>query len=201
MENNTTKEKILTAAIKLFSLTGYDQVSMRDIAAEVGIGVASIYNHFPSKEDILRSMYDLYIEEHRKVIPSLEELYTRLETENINDLLMKTANYWEPYIHKNMDLIVLIAGQRIFLDKASEDFIRDQFFRPITDIWIPLLTRAIKIGKIESFDIASFIRLASSFAFCTVGLNSTGMKIDAEQWNNGMNMLFSLLKPLTKEKM
>jgi hypothetical protein len=146
-------------------------------------------------------MYDLYAEEHRKVIPPVEDLYAQLETENINTLLLKAANYWEPYVQKKLDLIVLIAGQRIFIDKASEDFIRDQFFKPITDIWIPLLTRAIKIGKIESFDIASFIRLASSFAFCTVGLNSTGMKIDAEQWNNGMNMLFSLLKPLTKEKM
>jgi AcrR family transcriptional regulator len=200
MENSTTKEKILTAAITLFSRTGYDRVSMRDIAAEVGIGVASIYNHFPSKEDILRSMYDLYIEEHKKVIPPAEELYARLENEDINNLLLATANYWEPYVHKQMDLIVLIAGQRIFIDKASEDFIRDQFFKPITDIWVPLLSRAVKTGKIEPFDIASFIRLASSFAFCTVGLNSTGMKIDAEQWNGGMNMLFSLLKPVTKEK-
>lgn len=199
MENNTTKEKILTAAITLFSRTGYDQVSMRDIAAEVGIGVASIYNHFPSKEDILRSMYDLYTEEHSKFIPKIDELYEKLETENIGDLLMKTANYWEPYAHKQMDLIVLIAGQRIFLDKASEDFIRDRFFKPIADIWVPLLTRAVKLGKIEPFDINSFIRLASSFAFCTVGLNSTGMKIDAQQWNSGMAMLFSLLKPLNKE--
>jgi AcrR family transcriptional regulator len=200
MENSTTKEKILTAAITLFSRTGYDQVSMRDIAAEVGIGVASIYNHFPSKEEILRSMYDLYAEEHRKVIPPVEELYAQLETENINNLLLKAANYWEPYLQKKLDLIVLIAGQRIFIDKASEDFIRDQFFKPITDIWIPLLTRAVKTGKIEPFDIASFIRLASSFAFCTVGLNSTGMKINAEEWNNGVNLLFSLLKPINKEK-
>jgi AcrR family transcriptional regulator len=173
---------------------------MRDIAAEVGIGVASIYNHFPSKEDILRNMYDLYIEEHRKVIPPIEELYARLETETVDNILITTANYWEPYAHKQMDLIVLIAGQRIFLDKASEDFIRDQFFKPITDIWVPLLTHAVKLGKIEPFDITSFIRLASSFAFCTVGLNSTGMKIDAQQWNNGMAMLCSLLKPANKEK-
>lgn len=51
-----TKDLILYKALWLFSLHGYNAVSMRDIASEVGIKAASIYNHFASKEDIFNSL-------------------------------------------------------------------------------------------------------------------------------------------------
>lgn len=51
-----TKDLILHTALRLFSKRGYDGVSMRDLAAEVGIKAASIYNHFSSKEDIFNSL-------------------------------------------------------------------------------------------------------------------------------------------------
>src|SRR5690554_7789726 len=52
----TTKELILHTALRLFSKRGYDGVSMRELAAEVGIKASSIYNHFSSKEDIFNSL-------------------------------------------------------------------------------------------------------------------------------------------------
>lgn len=48
----STRNIILYKALILFSENGYDGVSMRDIAATVGIKAASIYNHFKSKKDI-----------------------------------------------------------------------------------------------------------------------------------------------------
>lgn len=52
----TTKDLILITALRLFSERGYDGVSMRELASEVGIKAASIYNHFSSKEDIFNSI-------------------------------------------------------------------------------------------------------------------------------------------------
>jgi AcrR family transcriptional regulator len=48
----TTKEKILDIALTLFSTQGYDAVSIRDIAKQVGIKESSIYNHFLNKQAI-----------------------------------------------------------------------------------------------------------------------------------------------------
>ncbi len=48
----TTKEKILDVALTLFSIQGYDAVSIRDIAKQVGIKESSIYNHFLNKQAI-----------------------------------------------------------------------------------------------------------------------------------------------------
>ncbi|NNH75220.1 TetR/AcrR family transcriptional regulator [Nocardia uniformis] len=47
------REKILTEATKLFAHKGFAGVSMDDIGAEVGISGPSVYNHFPTKADIL----------------------------------------------------------------------------------------------------------------------------------------------------
>lgn len=53
----TTRERILFEALQLFSKKGYDGVSMREIAAAVGIRGASIYNHFKGKKDIFEGIF------------------------------------------------------------------------------------------------------------------------------------------------
>ena len=56
------KEKIFHVSIDLFSKYGYDSVSIRKIASEVGIKESSIYNHYKSKESILDSILNYYID-------------------------------------------------------------------------------------------------------------------------------------------
>jgi AcrR family transcriptional regulator len=51
-----TAEKIFDASIDLFAQRGYDKVSVRDIAAVVGIKESSIYKHYTSKEAILQKI-------------------------------------------------------------------------------------------------------------------------------------------------
>ena len=53
----TTREKIIYHALKLFAAKGYSGVSMREIAAAVGIQGASLYNHFKGKEDIFNAIF------------------------------------------------------------------------------------------------------------------------------------------------
>lgn len=55
------KEKIFNVSIDLFSQHGYDGVSIRQIAREVGIKESSIYNHYKSKEAILDAILDYYV--------------------------------------------------------------------------------------------------------------------------------------------
>lgn len=57
----TTKEKILDAALTLFSEKGYANVFVGQIAEAVGIKAPSLYKHFKSKQDI----FDAILEEVR----------------------------------------------------------------------------------------------------------------------------------------
>lgn len=56
MAKRNTKELILLEALKLFADKGYDGVTVRDIAAEVGIRQSSLYKHFKSKQDIFDTL-------------------------------------------------------------------------------------------------------------------------------------------------
>ena len=56
------RDKIFDVSVDLFSEFGYDGVSIRQIAGEVGIKEISIYNHYKSKESILDSILNFYIE-------------------------------------------------------------------------------------------------------------------------------------------
>ena len=53
-----TKERIFDEALDLFSKKGYDSVSLREIADNVGIRKSSIYSHYSSKEAILMDILD-----------------------------------------------------------------------------------------------------------------------------------------------
>ncbi len=53
-----TKDKIFDAAIELFAESGYDGVSIRDIAKAVGIRESSVYKHYASKDEILSSIFE-----------------------------------------------------------------------------------------------------------------------------------------------
>src|SRR5882724_4706204 len=53
-----TRERIVTAALEVIEREGAETVSMRRIAAELGCGVMSLYNHVPSKAALLDAVAD-----------------------------------------------------------------------------------------------------------------------------------------------
>lgn len=58
MKQEDTKQKILHKSLELFSVKGYDAVSVGEIAAAVGIKAPSLYNHFPSKQAIFDALVE-----------------------------------------------------------------------------------------------------------------------------------------------
>jgi AcrR family transcriptional regulator len=56
MNTTTRKDEIIAVASSLFKEKGYNAVSMRDIAQEMGIKAASLYNHISGKQEILSTL-------------------------------------------------------------------------------------------------------------------------------------------------
>lgn len=54
MKRLSRKDEIIKTAAKLFKKKGYSAVTMRDLATEMGIKAASLYNHISSKQEILK---------------------------------------------------------------------------------------------------------------------------------------------------
>jgi len=53
-------DAIIAKALQLIHEKGYEQVSVREIAREVGLPIASVYQYFPNKLSIVRQIWESY---------------------------------------------------------------------------------------------------------------------------------------------
>lgn len=98
-----TKEKIFNVSLDLFSKKGYDSVSLREIAEEVGIKKSSIYSHYSSKEAILMDVFDQFtasfdindenieLNENNPLLQN-PELFYHIGSEAIKNMLFQETN-------------------------------------------------------------------------------------------------------------
>ena len=70
-KKKNTKEIILLKALSLFSVNGYEGVSIRDIAAAVGIKESSIYNHYTNKQAIFDSIIEEMSTQYAKAVGTI----------------------------------------------------------------------------------------------------------------------------------
>ncbi len=54
----TVRERILESAVRLFGERGYDQLSMRELAADAGCSPANLYHHFRSKYELFATIIE-----------------------------------------------------------------------------------------------------------------------------------------------
>ncbi len=102
----STKQKILEITIDLFSKYGFKEVTMRQIASEVGIKASSLYKHFESKEDLLESIFAFFREKLRQTeleVPEFRSLreYFTLAYEQFKEIM------WEPTVLKIARIITM----------------------------------------------------------------------------------------------
>ena len=69
-----TRERILAAALDMFSRNGYAGTNIRELAASVGLVKSSTYKHFESKEEIWNALLDEMIAYYDERFGSPEHL-------------------------------------------------------------------------------------------------------------------------------
>lgn len=118
----TTKEKIFDISIDLFSQKGFDAVSVREIAREVGIRESSIYNHYKSKDAIMDSIFQYFKEELIKMRPP--------EARNLEKIDKITPEVFRQRANLTLNLFKNPKMEKIFRIISSEQF-RDERARII----------------------------------------------------------------------
>ena len=145
-----TKDKIFDTALDLFSKKGYDSVSVRTIASEVGIKESSIYNHYSSKKDILMSILN-YFEEYFKGNPLDDENIRKLLEENPEEFYHQGSEMFKQQIfeEKTLKIMKLIFVQMYQIDEVKEFFLRE-ILGGSTDFWSDVFEILIQKNVIGS---------------------------------------------------
>ena len=123
----TTKQKILDSAIDLFSQYGFKEVSMRQIANEVGIKASSLYKHYSSKEDILENIFALFTEKLRQTEIEVPE-FTSLSEYFTQSFEQFKAIMWEPTVLKIAKIITI---EQMYSRTVREFLLQEMTVKPV----------------------------------------------------------------------
>ena len=89
-----TKERILEAALEMFSQNGYAGTNIRELSASLGLVKSGIYKHYESKEEIWNALLDRLIAYYEERFGSAENLPPVPESpEELLAMTMRMVNF------------------------------------------------------------------------------------------------------------
>lgn len=84
-KKSARKDRIFSAAVALFNKKGFSNTSMQDIAEKASLAVGTLYNYFPSKNDLL---LDIMQEEMEITITGDDALFNvNLQNHDAKDII------------------------------------------------------------------------------------------------------------------
>ena len=156
-----TKERILTAALEMFSEKGYEGTNIRELAASLGLVKSGIYKHFDSKEAIWNALLDRMIvyygerfgsPEHLPPVPDSPEAFIAMT------LRMADLTIHDEQIVMTRKVLTL----EQFRDNRARELATKHFLTGLTDMFTHIFAGMMDRGLIRRDDPAML-----AFAYTT----------------------------------
>lgn len=116
------REKIQQAALRLFYEQSYQLTTVRDISKACGITSGAIYNHFPSKDDLLYTLIKQTHDDFARDLVEVRNSWHRSPVDELNDLV--TAYVRRHAINRHATLVSNLYYR--FLSERYARLISDQ---------------------------------------------------------------------------
>lgn len=182
--NPSTAERILTTARIHFSRKGYNGASIREIAREANISIATLYYYAKNKDDLYRQVFENVYQEEIDTINSVLEKADENITSNPATLREFIFNLMDALIDrssKDPDLIRLWAQR--WIDKPEQsDYIDKQYSAPLYKMIESIIEKAEANGIINP-DLKNISLVLHSFtwlhySFFSMGRLTYGVQVD-----------------------
>ena len=150
---NDTKERILEAALEMFSQNGYAGTNIRELSASLGLVKSGVYKHYESKEAIWNALLDemiAYYEEHFGSPEHLPPVPNSLE--ELVQVTMQMVNFTVRDERIIMTRKVLTLEQ--FRDARARELATKHFLTGLTDIFTQIFTGMMEKGLLRKDDPA-----------------------------------------------
>ena len=156
-----TKERILLAALEMFSRKGYEGTNIRELAASLGLVKSGIYKHYESKEAIWNALLDRMIAYYGEHFGSAEHLPPVPDSpEDFVSMTMRMVNLTVRDEQIVMTRKVLTLEQ--YRDERARDLATKHFLTGLAEMFTPVLAGMMEKGLIRRDDPAML-----AFAYTT----------------------------------
>jgi len=148
------REEILEAAKACFAREGFHATSMRDIYRECGLSAGAVYNHFASKEEIVRALGEERLREAQARREALELIEDPIEA-----MRLLAAGTREELVREQDLLMDLQLAGEALRDESIAEVSRQTFDATLQTV-VGLLARAQRTGHLDaSLDADALARL------------------------------------------
>ena len=146
-----TEEKILSAALELFSQNGYAGTNIRELSAALGMGKSSLYRHFESKEAIWNALLDEMIAYYDARFGSSEHLPP--VPESLEELVRMTMRMADFTIHDEKIVMTrkLLSIEQ-YRDERAKALASKHFLTGLTDMFTQLFSAMMERGLLRRDD-------------------------------------------------
>ena len=148
---NDTKERILNAALEMFSRNGYAGTNIRELSASLGLVKSGIYKHFESKEEIWNALLDRMIAYYGERFGSAEHLPPVPDSpEGLVQMTMRMVDFTVRDERIVMTRKVLAIEQ--FRDERARELASKHFLTGLTDMFTPVFAGMMDKGLLRKDD-------------------------------------------------
>ena len=148
-----TKEKILDAALEMFSRNGYAGTNIRELAGSLGMGKSSMYRHFESKEELWNTLLDTLIVYYEARFGSPEHLPPVPDSpEELTILTMRMVHFTvhDEKVVKTRKLLTI----EQFRDDRARELATKYFLTGLTEMFTQLFAGMMEKGILRQDDPA-----------------------------------------------
>ena len=146
-----TKERILAAALELFSQNGYAGTNIRELSASLGLVKSGVYKHFESKEAIWNALLDEMVAYYGEHFGSPEHLPPVPDsTEELTEMTMRMVDFTVRDERVVMTRKVLTLEQ--FRDARARELATKHFLTGLTDMFTGIFAGMMEKGLLRRDD-------------------------------------------------
>ena len=150
---NDTKERILEAALEMFSQNGYAGTNIRELSASLGLVKSGVYKHYESKEAIWNALLDEMIAYYAEHFGSPERLPPVPDSpEGLVTMTMRMVNFTVHDEKIIMTRKVLTLEQ--FRDGRARDLAAKHFLTGLTEMFTQVFAGMMDKGLLRKDDSA-----------------------------------------------
>jgi AcrR family transcriptional regulator len=177
-KDKTTKQKLFETAVDLFSSRGFHGVSIRDISGAVGIKESSFYNHYKSKDELIKAIFEFYKTEFTQIMPPEERIEAILSKMPPDEFLRQgNARFMQRLSTPLIEKIARILSSEQYRDTRARDLIlQDMIELPLAYAEL-VFTKMIEMGLIRRFDPKI---LAAEYQYPVAFIFSTYLMLDPD---------------------